>query len=137
MSLEQIKIAQRFVSGFMYKTDATFNTNSLKLLLSVMVGINNYRKTFLAAYCYITSEFVALFTFVTDQLSDLAFHNCPKAAIIVKDFSKGLGAACVAKVAVDLGLTKITEEPLVCLLDRDEEMLKAAKVVVHKALGKL
>jgi hypothetical protein len=136
MSLEQIKMAQRFVSGFMYKTDATFNTNSLKLLLSVMVGINNCRKTFLAAYCYITSESAASFTFVTNQLSDLAFHNCPEAAIIVGDFSKGLGAACAAKAAVDLGLTKITEELLVYPLDRDEEMPKAAEVVVHKALGK-
>jgi hypothetical protein len=136
MSSEQIKMAQRFVSGFMYETDATFNTNSLKLPLSVMVGIDNCGKTFPVAYCYITSESAASFKFVTDQLSDLAFHNCPEAAIIVGDFSKGLGAACAAKAAVDLGLTEITEEPLVCPPDRDEEMPEAAEVVVHEALGK-
>jgi hypothetical protein len=135
MSLEQIKIVQRFVSGFMYKTDATFNTNSLKLPLSVMVGINNCRKTFSAAYCYITSESAASFKFVTNQLTDLAFHNCPEAAIIVRDFSKSLGAACAAKAALDLGLTKIKEEPLVCLPNEDEELPKAAKVVVSKAAG--
>ena len=117
MSLEQIKMARRFVSSFMYKTDATFNTNSLKLLLSVIVGIDKCRKTFPAAYCYITLESAASFKFVVDQLSDLAFYDCPKAAVIVGDFAKGLGAACAAKAAVDLSLTEITEEPLVCPLN--------------------
>jgi hypothetical protein len=32
---------RRFVSSFIYETDATFNTNRLKLPLSVMVGIDN------------------------------------------------------------------------------------------------
>ena len=118
MSLKQIKIAQWFVSGFMYKTDATFNTNSLKLLLSVIVGIDNCRKTFPTAHCYITSEFTASFKFVVDQLSDLAFYGCPKAAVTARDFAQGLGAACVAKAAVDLGLTEIIEDPLVCPLDK-------------------
>jgi hypothetical protein len=139
MSAEQIKLARRFVSGFMYETDATFNTNRLKLPLSVMVGINNCGKTFPIAYCYITSESAASFKFVADQLSDLAFYDCPEAAIVVGDFSKGLGAAIAAKAAVDLGLTKIFEEPLVCLPDQDEEMPEAVEVVVHKGLdhGKL
>jgi hypothetical protein len=66
MSPEQIKMTRRFVSGFMYKTDATFNTNRLKLPLSVMVGIDNYGKTFPIAYCYITSESAASFKFVAD-----------------------------------------------------------------------
>ena len=135
MSPEQIKMARRFVSSFMYETDATFNTNSLKLLLSVMVGIDNCRKTFPIAYCYITLECAASFKFAADQLSDLAFYDCPEAAVIVGDFAKGLGAACAAKAAVDLGLTKITEEPLVCLPDQDKEMLEAAQVIVHEELG--
>jgi len=101
----------------MYKTDATFNTNSLKLLLSVIVGINNCRKTFPVAYCYIILECAASFKFAADQLSDLAFYDCLKAAVIVRDFAKGLRAACAAKVAVDLSLTEIIEELLVCLLD--------------------
>jgi hypothetical protein len=41
MSAEQIKLSRRFVSGFMYETDATFNTNRLKLPLSVMVGTDH------------------------------------------------------------------------------------------------
>jgi hypothetical protein len=40
-----------------------------------------------------------------------------------------------AKAAVDLSLTEIIEEPLVCLLDQDEEMPKAAEVVVYEGLN--
>jgi hypothetical protein len=50
----------------MYKTDTTFNTNCLKLFLSVIVSINNHGKTFLIVYYYITSESVASFKFVAD-----------------------------------------------------------------------
>jgi hypothetical protein len=114
MTAEQIKLARRFVSRFMYKTDATFNTNCLKLPLNVIVGIGNCSKTFPTAYCYIASESAASFKFVADQLSDLAFYNCPKVVVVVvEDFSKGLRAAIAAKAALDLSLTKIVEEPLV------------------------
>lgn len=119
-------MARRFVSSFIYKTDATFNTNCLKLLLNVIVGINNCRRAFPIAYYYITLELVVSFKFVANQLTDLAFYNDPKAAIIVGDFSKRLRAA------VDLRLTTITKEALVCILDRDEELPKAACVVVAK-----
>jgi len=81
-------------------------------------------------------ELAASFKFVAKQLSDLAFNDCPEAAVIVGDFSKGLGAACAAKAAVDLGLTDITEEALVCPLERDEELLEAAEVVVNEASRK-
>ena len=56
MSPEQIKMARRFVSGFMYETNATFNTNRLRLPLSVIVGIDNCGKTFPIAYCYIVTK---------------------------------------------------------------------------------
>jgi hypothetical protein len=46
MSDEQIHLARRFVSSFIYETDATFNTNTLRLLLSVMVGIDNPKALF-------------------------------------------------------------------------------------------
>jgi hypothetical protein len=119
----------------MYETDATFNTNSLKLPLSVVVGIDNCGKTFPVAYCYIASESAASFKFVSDQLSDLAFNDCPEAAVIVGDFSKGLGAACAAKAAADLGLTEIIDEPLVCPHERDGELPEAAAVIVGESQG--
>ena len=98
----------------MYETDATFNTNCLKLPLSIMVGIDNCGKTFPIAYCYITSESVAFFKFVAEQLTDLVFYDCPKAVVIVEDFSKGLGAAVAAKATIDHGLVDIMEDALVC-----------------------
>jgi hypothetical protein len=119
----------------MYETDATFNTNRLKLPLSVMVSIDNRGRTFPMAYCYITSESAASFKFVADQLSDLIFYDCPEPAVVVGDFSKGLGAAMAAKATVDLGLTDITEEPLVCPLDQDEEFPEAAEVIVHEGFN--
>jgi hypothetical protein len=99
-----------------------------------MVGIDNCSKTFLVAYCYITSEAAVSFKFVADQLSDLVFYDCPKAAVVVRDFSKGLGAVMAVKAAVDLSLTKVIKEPLVCLADQDEELPKAVEVIVHEEL---
>jgi MULE transposase domain len=103
----------------MYETDATFGTNSLKLPLSIMVGIDNCGKTFPVAYCYITSESAASFKFVARQLTDLVFYDCPEAEVIIGDFAKGLGAAVAAKAAVDIRLTSNTEEPLPSVADQD------------------
>jgi TorA maturation chaperone TorD len=102
-----------------------------------MIDIDNCGKTFLIAYCYITSESAASFKFVTNQLSDLAFNDCPEAAVIVRDFSKGLGAACAAKAAVDLRLTEIINKALICPQEKDKKLPEAAEVIVYKALGTL
>jgi MULE transposase domain len=56
MSDEQIRMGRRFVSRFLYETDATFNTNIRRLLLSVMVGIDNIGHMFPMAFMFITSE---------------------------------------------------------------------------------
>jgi hypothetical protein len=133
MSSEQIKLARRFVSGFIYETNATFNTNYLKLPLSVMVSIDNTSKTFPMAYCYITSKSVASFKWIREQLTDLAFYDCPKAALIYGDFSKGLGAAVVAKAIADLARTKPTNK----VLPQDPTtLLEATKVIVGEATNK-
>jgi MULE transposase domain len=84
------------VSDFLCKTDAAFNTNKFCLPLSVMVGIINTGKTFLLAYCYITSESAKSFDFVGGELTKCVFYNCPEAAVICADFTKGLGASIVA-----------------------------------------
>src|ERR1035438_1192866 len=140
MSLKQIKLARRFVSGFIYETNATFNTNSLKLLLSVMVGIDNTRATFPIAYCYITSESAASFKWIAEQLTELAFWDCPEPTLIVGDFSKGLGAAAAAKAAADLAAEVadgVSVEPRDKAeeLDLDPDFLEAAEVVVGEGEG--
>jgi hypothetical protein len=77
MSDEQVRLTRRFVSDFMYKTNATFNTNTLRLPLSVMVGVDNTGSTFPIAFMFITSESAKSFTFASEQLTDLAFYDCP------------------------------------------------------------
>jgi hypothetical protein len=66
MSVDQILLTRRFVSGFMYETDATFNTNKLRLLLLVMVGIDNTGKTFLLVFMYYITESAKAFKFASD-----------------------------------------------------------------------
>lgn len=134
MSLKQIKMARRFVSDFMYKTNATFNTNILKLLLNVVVGIDNTRSTFLIAYCYITLELAASFKWIAEQLTDLAFSNCLKLALIISDFSKRLSAAIAAKAIADLeGLVPTNEVSSQNLFN----LLKAVEVIVGKVIERL
>jgi hypothetical protein len=100
----QIALGRRFVSDFLYETDATFNTNELRLPLSVMVGITNTGKTFPLAYCYITSESAKSFDFVAGELTKYVFYNCPEAAVICADFTKGLGAAIAARALRESGV---------------------------------
>ena len=133
MSSEQIRIAQRFASDFMYKTNAMFNTNVLKLLLSVVVGINNASGTFPIAYVYITLELATSFKWIAKQLTELAFTDCPNLAIICSNFFKGLGAAVAAKAASDLARTVLTDKVLPRNLN---EILEATKVIVSEDIGK-
>jgi hypothetical protein len=61
-----------------------------------MVDITNTRKTFPLVYCYITSELAKSFDFVAEELTKYVFYNCPEAAVICADFTKGLRAAIAA-----------------------------------------
>ncbi len=77
----------------MYETDATFNTNELHLLLSILVGVLNNRKTFPFALCFITSETTISFEFLEDQLDHMFFHNFHNPKIIYGDSAKRLTSA--------------------------------------------
>jgi hypothetical protein len=44
------------MSGFLYKTNATFNINTRRLPLSIMAGINNTGYIFPIAFIFITTE---------------------------------------------------------------------------------
>jgi hypothetical protein len=77
MSDKQVRLTRRFVSDFMYKTNVTFNTNTLRLPLSVMVGVDNTGSTFPIAFMFITSKSAKSFTFASKQLTNLAFYDCP------------------------------------------------------------
>ena len=110
ISDEQIRLTRRFVSGFIYETDATFNTNTLRLPLSVMVVIDNTGSTFPMAFMFITSESFKSFIFTSEQLTDLCFYDCPEAAIICRDFSKSLRASIALKAKQDLFKKKQVED---------------------------
>lgn len=70
---ECVRLARWFISSFMIQTDATFNTNQLNLPLSVLVGKTNTQHIFPAAYCFITSESLEAFQFITQCINDLFF----------------------------------------------------------------
>jgi MULE transposase domain len=130
MSDDQIRLARRFVSGFIYETDATFNTNTLRLPLSVMVGIDNTGCTFPMAFMFITSESAKSFTFASEQLTDLCFYDCSEAAIICGDFSKGLGASIALRACQELS----TKEGFIDIDDIQEAALDPKP---HGAIGLL
>ena len=100
----QIALRRRFVLDFLYKTDATFNTNKLRLLLFVIVGITNTSKTFPFSYCYITSKSAKSFNFVLGEITKYVFYDCLKAAVICADFTKGLSAAIAARALRNSGV---------------------------------
>ena len=75
----------------MYKTDATFNTNNLKLSLTVLVSIDNMSWNFLLTFVYIISETAETFTFMKNIFIELFFYdNTLKPWVLAGDSAKGL-----------------------------------------------
>ena len=56
MDIQQRHWARRFCSEFVIEFDATFNTNKLKMLLFVSIGITNTNMTFPVAFSFALSE---------------------------------------------------------------------------------
>ena len=133
MSDDQIRMARRFVSGFIYETDATFNTNTLRLPLSVMVGIDNTGCTFPMAFMFIMSESAKSFTFVSEQLTDLCFYDCAEAAIICGDFSKGLGASIALRARQELSTKELSKDGKEGFFDIDDVQEAALDPKLHGA----
>ncbi len=98
-SSEQIRLARKFVSSFIYETDATFITNEFRMPLSILVGILNTGKTFPFGICFITSETTASFEFIEQRLDDLFFYNFPCHKVIYGDFAKGLASGIAKREA--------------------------------------
>ena len=65
-------------------------------MLFIIVGIINTSKTFLLAYCYITSESAKSFNFVAGELTKYVFYDYLEAAVICANFTKGLRAVIAA-----------------------------------------
>jgi hypothetical protein len=69
-----------------------------------MVSITNTGKTFPLASCYIMSESAKSFDFVEGELTKYVFYDCPEAAVICADFTKGLGASIAARALRESGI---------------------------------
>jgi len=64
---------RRFVSNFALEIDATFNTNRLKILLFILVGITYTEKSFSGTFSFGGAENVEFFTFIFKCLRKLVF----------------------------------------------------------------
>ena len=94
---EQICLAQRFVSCFVYKTDAILDINERWMPLSILVGVLNIGKTFLFAFCFINLEAASTFEFFEAKLDKLFFHNSLWPKFIWGDFAKSLAKAIATR----------------------------------------
>lgn len=89
----QRDLTKRFCSDFMLQMDATFNTNALKMLLFVAVGITNTNLTFPAAFSFAISESEVAVNFFLRCLKEEVFDDCPAPRVVIVDQSKGIQAS--------------------------------------------
>jgi MULE transposase domain len=92
-SKEYVALVRRFVSGFYYVIDATFNTNWRNLPLLILTGVNSDGSTFPFTYYVITSKLPSAFRFIREQLTELFFPCGDEPRLIIGDFATGLAAA--------------------------------------------
>jgi hypothetical protein len=91
------------------ETDATFNTNTKRLLLQSVIGIDNTGKTFSFLHSFSLNEAARTFEFLMKIWETHFFYDCPGPAVIAGDFSKGLTAAVARKAAQDAKEAEETE----------------------------
>ncbi len=76
---------RRFVSNFALEIDATFNTNRLKMLLFILVGITHIEKSFPGAFSFEGAEDIESFTFIFKYLRELVFIDDIFFRVLVSD----------------------------------------------------
>jgi hypothetical protein len=140
ISDKQIRLARRFISSFIYETDTTFSTNTRRLPLAVIVGIDNTGHTFPIAFMFITSESAKSFQFASKCLTDLCLYNCPQPSLVCGDFSKGLGATVALQALRELAIAlKEDKDSFVDIDDKEVErassFLEGDTIVIDVAIG--
>ena len=94
MDTQQRRWARRFCSDFLIEFDATFNTNALKMLLFVSIGVTNTNMTFPVAFSFALAESevatTAFLVFLKDEVW-IQNTNTPRVALI--DQGKGMLAS--------------------------------------------
>jgi len=86
-------LSKRFISDFMMETDATVNTNALKMLLLLAVGVTNTAMTFSACFSFAIPESEEAFNFFIQCMHEELFNDCLSSRIIIASQDKGLTAS--------------------------------------------
>ena len=94
MSKQQRHWARRFCSEFVIEFDATFNTNALKMLFFVSIGITNINMTFSVAFSFalIESE-IATIAFLVFLNEEVWIEGTTSSRVGVIDQGKGMIAS--------------------------------------------
>ena len=77
----------------MVEIDTTFNTNNLRLPLTILTGISNTGDSFPLAFSFLPSESKVCFDFIFESLRELVWEEYPPPIVIVGDQAKGLAAS--------------------------------------------
>ncbi|KAI9766567.1 MAG: hypothetical protein M1839_004877 [Geoglossum umbratile] len=93
MSDAQMQWGQRFSSSFIVKIDTTFNTNNLRLLLTIVTNISKTEVSFLLAFSFLPSKSKVSFNFIFQSLRELVWEEYASLVIIVGDLAQGLAAS--------------------------------------------
>ena len=94
MDNQQRHWARRFCSEFLIEFDATSNTNSLKMLLFVGIGVTNTNLTFPAAFSFaITESQIASTAFLTFLNEEVWIEGTTPPRVGIVDQGKGLWAS--------------------------------------------
>ena len=93
MSDVQIQWAQRFCSSFMIEVDTTFNTNNLRLPLTIITGISNTGDSFPVAFSFLPSESKVSFDFIFENLKEIVWQEFLPPRVVIGDQAKGLIAS--------------------------------------------
>ena len=94
MDTQQRHWARRFCSEFVIEFDATFNTNALKMLLFVSIGITNTNMTFPVAFSFALSESqVATTAFLVFLNQELWIEGTAPPRVGIVDQGKGMWAS--------------------------------------------
>jgi MULE transposase domain len=81
-----VYLAQRFVADFVMVIDGTFNINSLRLPLLIIVGVINLGKTFPLIFSYCPSESKESYDFFFRSLKEETFvSNIQLLKVIISD----------------------------------------------------
>jgi hypothetical protein len=87
-----VRLARRFCPHWVIQVDGTFNTNAIRMPLIDCLGVSNTSKSFLFAFCFVTSEGADNWGFVLECLERTVFDGLPLPRVVVADQGRGLRA---------------------------------------------